>query len=127
MVLAEQIDNIQGNDVWRSETTCPLYEADRISSRIDEFMHLMRRGDVFELMFTLRGGITRNEFGLLHEGLFSKAIAGTKVLVETYHNIVCASLDYVCHAIPIDQTPIPTEAKLAFFNETRHSYGRTGK
>lgn len=125
MVLAEQIDNIQGNDVWRSETTCPLYEADRISSRIDEFMHLMRRGDVFELMFTLRGGITRNRFGLLHEGLFSKAIAGTKVLVETYHNIVCASLDYVCHVVPLNEDPIPTEAKLAFFNETRHSYGRT--
>lgn len=127
MDLAEQIDNIQGNDVWRSETLCPLYEADRISSRIDEFIHLMRRGDVFDLMFTLRGGIARNKFGLLHEGLFSKAMAGTKVLVETYHNIVCASLEYVSHSNTIDGPPIPTDAKLAFFNETRHSYGRTGK
>ncbi len=127
MDLAEQIDNIQGNDVWRSETSCPLYEADRISSRIDEFIHLMRRGDVFDLMFTLRGGIARNKFGLLHEGLFSKALAGTKVLVETYHNIVCASLEFVAHTKPVNESPIPTDAKLAFFNETRHSYGRTGK
>ena len=125
MNLAEQIDNIQGNDVWRSDPTCPLYEADRISSRIDEFVHLMRRSDVFDLMFTLRGGIARNAFGLLHEGLFSKALAGTKVLVETYHNVVCASLDFVCQAPA--ESGIPTDAKLAFFNETRHSYGRTGE
>jgi len=126
MDLAEQIDNIQENDIWRTEPSCPLYEADRISSRIDEFMHLMRRRDVFDLMFTLRGGIARNTFGLLHEGLFSKAMAGTKMLVETYHNIVCASLDFVCDSQPLPgEEMIPTEAKLAFFNETRHMYGRT--
>ena len=87
----------------------------------------MRRRDIFELMFVLRGGIARNKFGLLHEGLFSKASAGTKVLVETYHNVVCAALDFVCDApiIEGDSLPIPTEARLAFFNETRHAYGRS--
>ena len=83
MDLAERIDNIQGNDVWRSDNNSQLYEGHRISARIDEFVHLMRRRDIFELMFVLRGGIGRNKFGLLHEGLFSKAMAGTKVLVET--------------------------------------------
>jgi hypothetical protein len=83
MDLAERIDNVQGNDVWRSDPNSLLYERDRISARIDEFVHLMRRRDIFELMFVLRGGIGRNKFGLLHEGLFSKAMAGTKVLVET--------------------------------------------
>ncbi|KAG7366819.1 patatin-like phospholipase [Nitzschia inconspicua] len=126
MDLAERIDNIQGNDVWRSNASSPLYERDRISARIDEFVHLMRRRDIFELMFVLRGGIGRNKFGLLHEGLFSKAMAGTKVLVETYHNVVCASLDFVCDApVAAGESPIPTDARLAFFNETRHSYGRT--
>ncbi|KAL3920838.1 MAG: hypothetical protein SGILL_003057, partial [Bacillariaceae sp.] len=126
MDLAERIDNIQGNDVWRSSANSPLYERDRISARIDEFVHLMRRRDIFELMFVLRGGIGRNKFGLLHEGLFSRAMAGTKVLVETYHNVVCASLDFVCDApVAIGESPIPTDARLAFFNETRHSYGRT--
>ena len=83
MDLAERIDNIQGNDMWRSDPNCKLYERNRIAARIDEFVHLMRRRDIFELMFVLRGGIGRNKFGLLHEGLFSKAMAGSKVLVET--------------------------------------------
>jgi len=126
MDLAEQIDSIQGNDVWRSDSNSQLYEGHRISARIDEFVHLMRRQDIFELMFVLRGGIGRNKFGLLHEGLFSKAMAGTKVLVETYHNVVCASLDFVCDApVAKGESPIPTDARLAFFNETRHSYGRS--
>jgi TAG lipase/steryl ester hydrolase/phospholipase A2/LPA acyltransferase len=42
MDLAERIDNIQGNDVWRSDPACGLYERERISARIDEFIHLMR-------------------------------------------------------------------------------------
>ncbi len=126
MELAERMDQIQGNDVWRSDPHCQLYERERISARIDEFVHLMRRHDIFELMFVLRGSIGRNKFGLLHEGLFTKARAGTKVLVETYHNVICAALDFVCDAQVLpDQDPIPTEARLAFFNETRHSYGRT--
>lgn len=126
MCLAEAIDQAQGNTVWRSDPECALYEQERITARIDEFVHLMRRRDIFELMFILRGGIARNKFGLLHEGLFSKALAGTKVLVETYHNVVCAALDFVCDApVREGEDPIPTDARLAFFNETRHAYGRS--
>lgn len=126
MDIAEQIDAIQGGDVWREDPRCVLYECDRISARIDELISLIRRNDIFELMFTLRGGIGRNRFGLLHEGLFSKALAGSKVLVETYHNVVCAALEFIANAqVAPEDEPIPTDARLAFFNETRHSYGRT--
>ena len=46
--------------------------------------------------------------------------------LETYHNVVCAALDFVCDAsIAPNEDPIPSESRLAFFNETRHSYGRT--
>jgi TAG lipase/steryl ester hydrolase/phospholipase A2/LPA acyltransferase len=35
-------------------------------------------------------------------------------------------LDFVCDApVAPGEAPIPSDAKLAFFNETRHSYGRT--
>jgi predicted acylesterase/phospholipase RssA len=47
-------------------------------------------------------------------------------LLGSYHNVVCASLDFVCDApVAAGESPIPTDARLAFFNETRHSYGRT--
>eukprot|EP00752_Nemacystus_decipiens_P007607 g6798.t1 len=47
-----------------------------------------------------------------------------KVLVERYHEVVCEALHYVCAKNAVAQD-IPTDAKLAFFNETRHAYGRT--
>lgn len=126
MDLAERMDNVQGYDTWRSDPQCALYERDRIAARIDEYVHLMRRRDIFELMFVLRGSIGRNKFGLLQEDLFTKAMAGSKVLVETYHNVVCAALDFVCDAPVLPgEEPIPTASRLAFFNETRHAYGRT--
>jgi TAG lipase/steryl ester hydrolase/phospholipase A2/LPA acyltransferase len=59
-----------------------------------------------------------------HSGLFAKAMAGTKLLVEEYHDVVAAGLNFVCDS-PIADEEITLETKLAFFNETRHSYGRT--
>ncbi|CAN0377877.1 unnamed protein product, partial [Hapterophycus canaliculatus] len=47
-----------------------------------------------------------------------------QVLVERYHEVVCEALHYVCAKNAVAQD-IPTDAKLAFFNETRHAYGRT--
>lgn len=31
-----------------------------------------------------------------HEGLFSKAKAGTKQIVEEYHDTVCEALNFIC-------------------------------
>ena len=40
--------------------------------------------------------------------------------------MVCAALDFVCDApVGVGEAPIPSDARLAFFNETRHAYGRT--
>lgn len=50
----------------------------------------------------------------------------TLLYILSYHNVVCAALDFVCDApVAVGDAPIPTDARLAFFNETRHSYGRT--
>eukprot|EP00520_Triparma_pacifica_P014885 CAMPEP_0118656336 /NCGR_PEP_ID=MMETSP0785-20121206/13438_1 /TAXON_ID=91992 /ORGANISM="Bolidomonas pacifica, Strain CCMP 1866" /LENGTH=633 /DNA_ID=CAMNT_0006549195 /DNA_START=379 /DNA_END=2280 /DNA_ORIENTATION=+ len=77
-------------------------------------------------MFTLRGGMSRSKYGLLHPGLFSKAMGGTKHLVEEYNQMICLGLDFVCNATVMEgDEPIPSDARLAFFNETRHAYGRT--
>jgi hypothetical protein len=56
----------------------------------------------------------------LHEGLFSKAMAGSKVLVETYHNVVCAALDFVCdvpgtHTFYLCKTVTLTTSYAQFF------------
>ncbi|RYH18194.1 hypothetical protein EON65_27525 [archaeon] len=44
--------------------------------------------------------------------------------MERYHETMAAALNFICDS-PISDEEIPTDAKLAFFNETRHAYGRT--
>jgi TAG lipase/steryl ester hydrolase/phospholipase A2/LPA acyltransferase len=125
-VLAERIDSLTGDDNWRAKPSCELYERDRLVARIDEFHHLIRRGMMFDMMFTLRGGIGRSKYGLLHEGLFTKAKAGTKLLVEDYNSAICDGLDFVCEGdTSATEDVIANDTRLAFFNETRHGYGRT--
>ena len=76
-------------------------------------------------------------FGVLRDGLFTKAYAGTKAQIEHYNETVVKALKMICDspstsqdmAQPSSSTSteeaIPTDVKLAFFNEMRHAYGRT--
>lgn len=58
--------------------------------------------------------------------IFLKLLIDFPDSIIRYHNVVCASLDFVCDApVAEGEIPIPTDARLAFFNETRHSYGRS--
>ena len=64
---------------------------------------MMEHGDVFDLMFRLRGGLSRDQFGLQHPGLFTKAQAGTKLIIEKYHDTMAEALNYICDADPADE------------------------
>lgn len=120
---AQELDKIHGLDKWRKEDVCQFYDHKVVRTRIMDSADMMRRGDVFNLIFRLRGGLARDQFGIQHEGLFTKALTGTKAIVEEYHDTVQKSLNFICDS-PIAEE-IPSDAKLAFFNETRHAYGRT--
>lgn len=121
---AERLDELEGHAEWRKRSDSLLYDHKVLQQQINDLNAMMNSEDVFGLMFRLRGSLSRNQHGMLHEGLFSRAHAGTKVLVERYHEVVCEALHYVCAKNAVAQD-IPTDVKLAFFNETRHAYGRT--
>ena len=42
------------------------------------------------------GGLARDQYGMQHEGLFSRATAGTKRIVEKYHDTVSYALEFIC-------------------------------
>jgi TAG lipase/steryl ester hydrolase/phospholipase A2/LPA acyltransferase len=122
--IAERLDYLRGYDKWRLHDESSLFDCAVLRKRINDTMEMAQRGDVFSLMFRLRGGLARDQYGMQHEGLFSRAISGTKAIVERYHQSVGYALDFICDS-QIDNEEIPSDAKLAFFNETRHAYGRS--
>jgi TAG lipase/steryl ester hydrolase/phospholipase A2/LPA acyltransferase len=120
--VAMEIDKLTGKDEWRREEASPLFDHKVLKKRIQDIKRLIDQGDVFTLLFRLRGGVSRDQFGMQNDGLFKKALSGPKLVVEQYHYTVCEALDFVCNT---EDETVPIDAKLAFFNETRHAYGRT--
>eukprot|EP01031_Cornospumella_fuschlensis_P039519 gene39519-48115_t len=110
--IAVLLDEARGLDKWRSEEECSLYDAQVIRKRIASTVDMLTRGDVFDLMFRLRGGLSRDQFGMQHEGLYSRALAGSKLLVERYHETMAAALNFICDS-PISDEEIPTDANLS--------------
>lgn len=139
--LARQLDSTsKGVNEWILEDRCELYDCNTLHKRILDIETMIAKSDAFNLIFRLRGGLARDQFGLLQERLFSKAFQGTKRLVERYTQTVCSALNFIADEDLFGnnnqinysdvekvgkEDKIPIEAKLAFFNETRHAYGRT--
>ena len=123
-VLAEEEDAVNGFSSWRDKNESSLYDYHVLARRIDDLNEMMKRNKLFDMMFRLRGGLARDLNGMQHEALYTRAKAGTKKIIEIYNDTAVQALNQICDCVDIDE-PIPTEAKLAFFNETRHAYGRT--
>lgn len=94
--LALELDALLGADKWRDHDESSLIDSKVIKKRIADTYDMMKRGDIFNLMFRLRGGLARDQFGMQNEKLFKNAFAGTKLLVEKYHQSVVDALNFIC-------------------------------
>lgn len=121
-IYAEEIDSLDGCDIWRKDDNSTYYDLKTLKKRMSDISSMIKSEDVFNLMFRLRGGLSRDQYGMQQEGLFTHASAGTKLIVSDYHECIANALNFICDH---EDGEVPTDAKLAFFNETRHSYGRT--
>ena len=120
---AQDLDELEGLDKWRQDQQSTLFNADVLKKRIHDVQQMIDHGDIFDMMFRLRSGLARDQYGTLHPALFNRAHAGTKAVIEEYNETISEALNLICDNN--DDEDIPSDAKLAFFNETRHAYGRT--
>lgn len=120
--IAQRLDTYTHAEEWRHDDSSTLYDKDILIKRIKETERYIRKGDVQGLIFKLRGGLIRDQYGKMDERLYVKAVSGTKILIEKYNSTMVQALDYICDT---DDSIVPFEDKLSFFNETRHAYGHT--
>lgn len=141
---ASRLDEMQGRTAWRDDPASPHYDQERIASDLAELRVLVddaaralggagagagaaagagARRPVHALMHFLRARLLRNLAGIGSAELYVQMRTGTKRLIEEYHAEVIRALQLVCAADGPAAPPV--DEKLAFFNETRHSYGRT--
>lgn len=77
------------------------------------------------LRWHLRGELLRKHLGVTNPALFGRSHVGTKRLVEEYTEAVAMALDFLCDVDAETESPDTIVDKLAFFNETRHAFGRS--
>ncbi len=105
--VAYKLDELRGNDQWRKVDESTLYDCKTLTKRISGTSEMLERGDVFNLMFRLRGGLARDQFGMQHAGLFTRAMAGTKHIVERYHDTMANALNFICDSPIADEEVVP--------------------
>ena len=66
-ILAEELDKVERGDEWRKDPESRLYDFRVLRRSIDEMNQLISSGEVFNLMFRLRGSLNRAQFGMLQE------------------------------------------------------------
>ena len=53
----------RGYDKWRLQDESSLFDCNVLKKRINDTVEMVRQGDVFRLMFRLRGGLARDQYG----------------------------------------------------------------
>ncbi len=101
--IASRLDDLHGHETWRHEEDSVLYDCRMVKKRINGTIEMLERGDVFDLIFRLRGGLSRDQFGMQHSGLFTRAMGGTKVVIERYHETMARALNFICDSPIADE------------------------
>ena len=83
--------------------------------------------DILGLVNLLRSGLVRNLGNITTPRLYSRAYAGTKLLIEEYVTQVALAIEYVA-ALPTTQgyeNGWTSQAKLDLLHDTRQAFGRS--
>ncbi|VVT47123.1 uncharacterized protein SAPINGB_P001554 [Magnusiomyces paraingens] len=131
---AYALDAALGNDRWRNAPESSLYDHNLIAARKAHLAAARLSGRPNDLATALRAGLLRNIGSIAAPALYTRAHAGTKLLIEAYIAEVIRGLEHL-NARPIPKAqdvPLAANSMLAssqlkrdFFRNTRQAFGRT--
>ena len=120
--LAIEHDKLTGGDKWRAKEKCDLYDYKEIKHRLEVLQNYREKGDERGILFVLNEGVHGNMGGMGKSVLYSKALTGTKHLIEAYVDEVA---DALIHITQVDESIISIEEKLDFFDRANICFGHS--
>lgn len=100
-----------------------LYDRSLIRERMNHLKKLREKGDVYELMFSVRSDLLRN-MGNISDAMHASSCGLDSLVspepIRQYLGQVRQSLMDIAHS-----DGVPIEQRLVFLRETRHAFGRT--
>ncbi len=122
--LQAETDRLLGLDVWRRRNDSKHYDWLKISRQKREIERCQVNGDILNLCGMLRMHPVRNLYDILSPRLYTKAHAGTKLLIEDYiRQVQCCVSDLA--AISGTQAGFNSQTKMELFHDTSHAFGRS--
>jgi TAG lipase/lysophosphatidylethanolamine acyltransferase len=124
---AFQLDEVLGYDLWRQNPTSKHYDYRLIYERLQAIIEAREDDDILILVSLLRSGLVRNLGNITASRLYSRAYAGTKLLIEDYVTQVALAVEYVTSypTTPGYQGGLTHQAKMDVLHDTRQAFGRS--
>ncbi|KAF2018733.1 hypothetical protein BU24DRAFT_418274 [Aaosphaeria arxii CBS 175.79] len=124
---AFQLDEELGYDLWRQNPTSKYYDYRLIYERLQAIIEAREEDDILGLVSLLRSGLVRNLGNITTPRLFSRAYAGTKLLIEDYVTQVALAVDYLTSypTTTSSDNGLTNQAKLDVLHDTRQAFGRS--
>ncbi|KAK6512628.1 hypothetical protein TWF481_001510 [Arthrobotrys musiformis] len=121
---ATLLDELDGNNRWKSESESSEYDANQVKARLDQLEDARISGDIGRMLFLIRTTLTRHLGGMGNVELYRHSYTGTKYLIEAYIETALATLDALVNAPSVDPLLSPKKI-LESLVATRQSFGRT--
>lgn len=120
--LAARHDELSGAAQWRQAQASTLYDHAEIRARLDRLRTHLDAGAAQELLYSLNEGVHGNMGGMGKPVLYTRAMCGTKQLIDDYVATIAEALEYLsrCPASEISHAE-----KVDFFRRASHCYGRS--
>ncbi|KAF4549423.1 Hypothetical protein D9617_21g096440 [Elsinoe fawcettii] len=124
---AYALDDLEENNLWRQNVTSKHYDYRLIYDRLEQIVEAMDDEDILALVNLLRSGLVRNLGNITAPRLYSRAYAGTKLLIEDYITQVALAIEYVTQypTNVASDANFTSQAKLDLLHDTRQAFGRT--
>lgn len=119
-----EIDGLLGLDQWRQRNESRYYDWFKIAQQKREIERCQVNGDIINLCGMLRMHPVRNLYNILSPRLYTKARAGTKLLIEDYIRQVQRCISDLA-AISGTQAGFNSQTKMELFHDTSHAFGRS--
>ena len=120
--LALQHDMQSGCTRCRETLETTLYDYTEIRSRHEKLRQWLAQRASSELLYALNEGVHGNMGGMGRPILYSRALSGTKQMIEDYVGAIAQALNFI-HRCP--EQEISQTEKVDFFHRASHCYGRS--
>jgi len=115
------LDHLDGLDKWREKDESVNFDNRLLASRIRLLRRLRRQNDTEQLVFRLREELHGNLGNMANPTLYQHSRVGTKKLINSYLDEVCATLKLLAES-EVKSSPL---RKRMFLKRAARSFGRS--